>query len=95
MLNPYDVTLTCIMLVLAKACLCCLTGAHSQAAALALDKQSLQAQLNQHLESSHSSSSAMHAELSSLRDRASKTEAALTEAHSKVGLTPQQLFHKR
>ena len=59
-------------------------GAQRQVAAFAADKQSLQEKLNQHLEASTSSTTAMHTELSTLRESAAKTEAAFTEAHNKV-----------
>ena len=59
-------------------------GTHQQVTALTAEKQSLQDKLNQHLETSQASTSASHTELTSLRDRASIAEAALTDAQTKV-----------
>ncbi|KAL0042112.1 hypothetical protein WJX77_003665 [Trebouxia sp. C0004] len=60
------------------------SGAQQQVAAFAADKQSLQEKLNQHLEAAQSSTAAMHAELSSLRDKAAMSEAAVTEAQKQA-----------
>lgn len=68
--------------VLDSGALC--AGAQLQVAAFAADKQSLQEKLNQHLEAAQSSTAAMHAELSSLRDKAAKSEAAVADAQNQV-----------
>jgi len=60
------------------------TGAQQQAIAFAADKQSLQEKLNQHLEAAQSSTAAMHTELTSLRDKAATSEAAVSEAQKQV-----------
>ena len=66
------------------------TGAQQQVAAFAADKQSLQEKLNQHMEAAQSSTAAMHAELTSLRDKAATSEAAVTEAQKQVRDLAQQ-----
>ncbi len=80
-----------VLLVLSPVALC--AGAQQQAVAFAADKQSLQEKLNQHLEAAQSSTAAMHAELSSLRDKAATSEAAVTEAQKQVRDLTQQQRH--
>ncbi|KAL0041483.1 hypothetical protein WJX79_005071 [Trebouxia sp. C0005] len=66
------------------------SGAQQQVVAFAADKQSLQDKLSQHLQAAQSSTAAMHAELSALRDKAAMSEAAVTEARKQA----QQLRHE-
>jgi len=69
------------------------TGAQQQVAAFAADKLGLQEKLNQHLEAAQSSTAAMHAELTSLRDKAATSEAAVSEAQKQVRNLTQQQRH--
>ena len=80
-----------MLLVLSPLALC--TGAQQQVATFAADKQSLQEKLNQHLEAAQSSTAAMHAELTSLRDKAAASEAAVSEAQKQVRDVTQQQRH--
>ncbi len=79
------------MLLLSPVALC--AGAQQQVVVFAADKQSLQEKLNQHLEAAQSSTAAMHAELTSLRDKAAASEAAVSEAQKQVSGVIQQQRH--
>lgn len=70
---------------------CCAAGTQRQVASLAAEKQTLQDKLD----ASQASSSAMQADLSSQRDRACKAEAALAEAQSRAHQLSEAAEHAR
>ena len=70
---------------------CCVVGTQRQVASLAAEKQTLQDKLD----ASQASSSAMQADLSSQRDRALKAEAALAEAQARAHQLSEAAEHAR